>query len=90
MSSTPHGKGTSRIEVTDISPHGIWVLAEGEEIFLPYDSFPWFKKGSVEAILNVEMQSPGHYYWPDLDVDLGIDSMRHPERYPLVSGAGGD
>jgi hypothetical protein len=22
--------------------------------------------------------------WPDLDVDLEIDSLRHPERYPLV------
>lgn len=83
MSSQPHGKGTSGIEVTDISPHGIWVLAQGEEIFLPYETFPWFKKGAVEAVLNVEEQSPGHYHWPNLDVDLGIDSMRHPDRYPL-------
>lgn len=83
MSSRPHGLGTSGIEVTDISPHGIWVLAQGEEIFLPYDKFPWFKRGSVEAVLNVEEQSPGHYYWPDLDVDLGIDAMRNPDRYPL-------
>lgn len=22
--------------------------------------------------------------WPDLGVDLEIDSLRHPERYPLV------
>jgi len=84
MSSRPHGDSTSHVEVVDISPHGIWVLAQGEEFFLPYETFPWFKKGSVEAVLNVEEQSPGHYYWPDLDVDLGIDSMRHPDRYPLV------
>jgi hypothetical protein len=71
------------IEVTDISPHGIWVLAQGEEIFLPYDKFPWFKRGRVESVLKVEEQSPGHYYWPDLDVDLGIDAMRNPDRYPL-------
>ncbi len=83
MSSKPRGESTSNVEVVDISPHGIWVLAQGEEIFLPYEVFPWFKKGSVEAVLNVEEQSPGHYYWPDLDVDLGIDSMRHPDRYPL-------
>jgi hypothetical protein len=38
----------------------------------------------VEAVLNVEEQSPGHYYWPDLDVDLGLDSMRNPEEYPLT------
>jgi hypothetical protein len=83
MSSQPRGKDTSGVEVTDISPHGIWVLARGEEFFLPYEKFPWFKQGSVEAVLRVEEQSPGHYYWPDLDVDLGIDSMRNPDRYPL-------
>ena len=84
MSSRPHGESTSNVEVVDISPHGIWVLARGEEIFLPYETFPWFKKGSVEVVLNVEEQSRGHYYWPDLDVDLGIDSMRRPDRYPLA------
>jgi hypothetical protein len=60
MSPQQHGRDTSAIAVTDISPHGIWVLAQGEELFLPYDSFPWFKKGSVEAVLNVEEQGPGH------------------------------
>ncbi|MEQ8860351.1 MAG: DUF2442 domain-containing protein [Pseudomonadales bacterium] len=76
---------TTSAAFTDISPHGIWVLVDEEEIFLPYESFPWFRTGSVEAVFNVERQSPGHFYWPDLDVDLGIDSMRHPERYPLTS-----
>ena len=88
MSSQPRGISISGIEVTDISPHGIWVIAQGEEMFLPYETFPWFKRGTVEAVVNVEEQSPGHYYWPDLDVDLGIDSMRNPERYPLSIDAG--
>lgn len=87
MSSKTRGKGTSGIEVTDIAPSGIWVLAEGEELFLPYETFPWFRRGTVEAILNVEEPSPGHYQWPDLDIDLGIESMRNPERFPLTSRA---
>ncbi|MBX3183458.1 MAG: DUF2442 domain-containing protein [Polyangiaceae bacterium] len=70
--------------MTDISPHGIWVLARGEEVFLPYETFPWFKRGTVEAVLNVEEQSPGRYYWPDLDIDLSLDIMKHPEKYPLT------
>jgi hypothetical protein len=88
MNSHPHGIGTSNVEVTDISPHGIWVLAHEEELFLPFDTFPWFKRASVEAVLNVEEQSPGHYFWPDLDVDLSLDAMRHPERYPLSFDTG--
>ena len=83
MSSSLPGETTSQIAVVDISPNGLWVLATGEEIFLPFDQFPWFKKATIEQILNVVEEAPGSYHWPDLDVDLGIDSMRHPERFPL-------
>ena len=85
MSLSQHGKTTSPIAVTDISPDGIWVLVSDEEIFLAFDQFPWFKKGTVEQILNVVEESPDCYHWPELDIDLSIDSMRHPERYPLKS-----
>jgi hypothetical protein len=37
----------------------------------------------VKSILNVQEQSKGHYYWPDLDVDLTEDIIDHPERFPL-------
>ena len=87
MSSSEHGIRTSGIAVTDISPDGIWVLASGEEYFLPFDSFPWFKKGTVEQILHVIEESPENYRWPDLDIDLGLDSIRNPEKYPLRSSS---
>jgi hypothetical protein len=65
----------------------VWIFVHGEELFMPYDEFPWFKEASVAAILRVEEPVPGHFYWPDLDVDLGIETLRHPERFPLRSGA---
>jgi hypothetical protein len=34
----------------------------------------------------VELVSDRHLYWPDLDVDLDVESIFHPENYPLVSG----
>jgi uncharacterized protein DUF2442 len=83
MSSSEHGISTLGIAVTDISPDGIWVLASGEELFLPFDTFPWFKKGTVDQILNVTEEQPGQYHWPDLDIDLGLDSIRNPEKFPL-------
>jgi len=86
MSSLQPGANTSLIAVTDISPDGIWLLASGEEHFLTYDIFPWFKKGTVEQILNVIEEHPGSYYWPDLDIDLGLESIKNPEKYPLRSG----
>jgi hypothetical protein len=85
MKSKPPGKSTSRVEVTNVSAHGIWLLAGETELFMSYDDFPWFKDVSIEKILNVEEPTPGHFYWPDLDVDLGIASIEHPERFPLRS-----
>jgi hypothetical protein len=34
---------------------------------------------------HIEEPVPGHLYWPDLDVDLGLETIRHPERFPLKS-----
>jgi hypothetical protein len=35
--------------------------------------------------MNVEWPSTDHLYWPDLDVDLSVRSIEHPEEFPLVS-----
>jgi len=41
------------------------------------------KNATVNKILNVEEPFPGYFYWPDLDVDLTIEIIEHPERFPL-------
>lgn len=79
------GTSTSRIEVTNVSRHGFWLWLDAEELFLPFDLFPWFRDASIRAITTVEWPSPNHLYWPELDVDLAVESVRHPDRYPLVS-----
>lgn len=85
MKSAALGANTSSVEVTNISRHGLWLLLEDEELFLPFSDFPWFQKAPVGEILNVERPSPNHLYWPELDVDLAVESIRHPEQFPLVS-----
>jgi hypothetical protein len=79
------GAATSEVEVTNISKHGFWLLVDDRELFLPFEEFPWFKRAPVQAILRLERPSPRHLYWPDIDVDLSLDSIEHPERYPLRS-----
>ena len=74
-----------KVKVTNITKHGFWLMVGEEELFLPFKDFPWFKNGPLQSILNVELQGPEHLYWPDLDVDLTLDSIRHPEKYPLIS-----
>lgn len=85
MKSAALGLSTFPVEVTNISRHGFWLLLKDEELFLPFSNFPWFQDAAVRKILNVELLSPNHLYWPELDVDLAVESIRHPERFPLVS-----
>jgi len=87
MSSLAHGKDTSAVEVTHISTHGVWLLAHGKEMFMSYEDFPWFKDQAVKAIIKVEEQSPGHFYWPDIDVDLSSEIIEHPEQYSLKASS---
>ncbi len=85
MRSALHGKPTSEIEVTNVSTRGFWLLIESREIFVPLEEFPWFREALIGQLVDVELQSPEHLYWPKLDVDLAVESLEHPERYPLVS-----
>lgn len=87
MTSAALGTDTSAVEVTHISQHGFWILLRDEELFLPFAEFPWFREVAVGKILHVELPSDDHLYWPELDVDLAVDSIRHPERFPLMSRA---
>ena len=73
------------VEITNISRHGCWLLLNEEELFLSFEHFPWFREAVVAKVLQVELLSPNHLYWPELDIDLDVESIRSPEKYPLVS-----
>ena len=88
MSSALRGKTISVAEVTNISSHGLWLWLGDREVFLAYDRFPWFREAPVGQVLHVARVTPDHLYWPDLDIDLHVESIDHPEKYSLVSRAG--
>ena len=80
------GTDISQVEVSGVSKHGFWILLdEQEELFVSFAEFPWFRKAPVADLFNVDRPQPHHLYWPELDVDLHVDSIRHPENFPLVS-----
>ncbi len=85
MKSAQLGKSISEVEVTNISKHGFWLLLGERELFLSFEHFPWFRDVPVGKLLNVELPQAHHLYWPDLDVDLAVDSIDLPERFPLMS-----
>ena len=79
------GISISRVEVVQLTPAGLWLAWRDTELYLDHDRFPWFRRASVEQVFNVVEERDGHFHWPDLDVDLAVDHIQYPERYPLVA-----
>ena len=76
--------GTSEVEVLNASVRGLWLYVAGKEYFLSYEEYPWFRTATIDAILNVQLLHERHLHWPDLDVDLEVDALEHPENHPLM------
>lgn len=85
MKSQKPGKRISvpNVEVLNISKTGLWLYVDGQEYFLSHKQYPWFKDAKISEIYNVRF-ARSHLHWPDLDVDLELDSLTSPEKYPLV------
>ena len=79
------GQATLAVEISVASSKGFWLLVDDEELFVPFAEFPWFKKATVEQMMAIERPSQNHLYWPLLDIDLSVDSIRYPERFPLMA-----
>ena len=79
------GTVTLVAEVTHVSKHGFWLLLGAEELLMPFETFPWFKQATIAQLLDVQWPTPNHLYWPRLDADLLVESIRDPSAFPLVS-----
>jgi hypothetical protein len=84
MKSSKHGKDIL-VSVENITPFRVWLFIEGREYFLNYKDYPYFGDQTLRSIQNVQFLHGCHLYWPDLDVDLEIDNLENPEKYPLKS-----
>lgn len=82
MKSSKSGK-TISVSVENITPFGIWLFVKGREYFLSYKDYPYFRDQTLKSIHAVRLLHDYHLYWPDLDVDLEIDNLENPEKYPL-------
>ena len=72
------------VNVLMINAQGIMISVGGQDFFLSYNRIPWMREASIKDVLDVQMCGNEAIEWPSLDIDLEIDSLRHPERYPLL------
>ena len=83
------GTTISAAEVTHVSKHGFWLPLADEELLAPFEQFPWFRKGTIAQISDVQWPTPDHLYWPALDLHVSVQSIRNTAAFPLVSRAAG-
>ena len=79
-------KNTENIsaKVLSINSDGIYLSVGDKDYFISYNRVPWFQNAKVCEVMNVSMMGRMGIRWEDLDVDLEIDSLTNPEKYPLV------
>ena len=79
------GTSTLAVEISHVSQHGLWVLLDAEELFLPFEQFPWFRDATIAQICSVERPTDDHLYWKHLDIDLSVQSIRNPAAFPRIA-----
>jgi hypothetical protein len=84
MKLSKHGENIL-VSIENITPFGIWIFVKEKEYFLTYKDYPYFRDQTLKSIQNVQLLHSYHLYWPELDVDLEIDNLENPEKYPLKS-----
>ena len=62
-------------------PDGIAILVNGKEYFLRYTDFPWFEYCNAVELRDMTADRWG-VYWNSLGIDLSIESLEEPERFP--------
>ena len=72
------------VSVLMINSQGMMLSVLGNDYFMSYNRVPWLRDARISSALNVRMAGQNAIEWPELDVDLEIESLKHPDRYPLV------
>ena len=72
------------VAVLMINAQGMLITVQGQDYFLSYNRVPWLRDARISSVLNVRMSGARSIEWPELDVDIEVESLRHPERYPLI------
>ncbi len=71
--------------VTCVEQTGYWLRVGEKEYFVAFTQYPVFETATVAEIFDVESPFPDDFHWPQLDADIEIDMLQHPEKYPLVA-----
>lgn len=73
------------VRILDVTERGFWVDLGNERLYVAYVDFPWFAGATLAQIEEVLRPISDHLYWPALDIDLSVASLRDPAAFPLIA-----
>ena len=76
-------KKFSDYHVTNIEKYGFWLLVDNKEYFILFEEYPVFKKATVDQTLNVIRIANSKFHWQELDADIELKALEHPEKIKL-------
>jgi hypothetical protein len=56
----------------------------GSDYFVSFNRLPWLKEAKLSDIMNVSMLGKNAITWSNLGIDLEVESLKFPEKYPLI------
>ncbi|MDR0823469.1 MAG: DUF2442 domain-containing protein [Prevotella sp.] len=76
-------KSITDLSVIAINSLGVDIFCNGEKLLISYDFCPYFKDAKVKDIFDVRLIGGDVLCWDNLDIHILIDSIKHPEKYPI-------
>ena len=77
------GTVTLTSEITNITKDGLWLLTLGDEYFVSFQDYPVLEHATIKQLNSFFEISPGQFHWADLDCDIELDALKHPEHFQL-------
>ena len=78
------GEPTAGASVINTGPHGFWLRVGHKAYFLDFDKFPSFRNATEAQISSVELLENDHVSWPELNLDVTLESITRPSEFPRV------
>ena len=82
--SNKNTENISSVRVLSVMPTGILISVMNKDYFISFNRLPWFQDAKLSDILDVSMFGRMGIKWDKLGVELEIESLEYPEKYPLV------
>jgi hypothetical protein len=76
--------GWNRCNISGINDLGFWVLVDFKEYFIPFSDYPGFRNSSINQIFKIKFNPPSQLHWEELDIDIELQALSHPELFPLT------